>query len=640
MASLALSLRWDQKWDHGVDQVFRALSYKGEVVLPESILVSTQKTTAAKVAVIAFHIFIVAVASIPLLAHKIAAIAFTLLTTGGFSEHLNGKDGPSRPWIIPEEKIDPETSLFLDGKELTEPPNLRTYKNLRTLRIYDNQLTVSPEVSENRHLREFRIENNQITTPPNLANNLNLEVLSLSYNPFDRAPDISMLFKIKVLECSNIGLREPLDVSHLADLQSLDLSGNRLRTAPDLRQNKRLTHVNLSGNQFVRMPDLRDCFSIQWVDLSANDLIEFPHVSPNHRVGFDLSENCLYLDEHFYPWREANRQVSVNLDGNPIALKKNVLRITESKSYPKELEKRLRKQDNPLYFEIRCWTHEFKFYRIKWYPNKIDEVDNQGVYERFEALMSLPQDEKQLLADFLAKLREIQDYIDLVVRHHATQTVYKMLAVAADKPAFREKMLLMIQDGIQTCGDRTNVVLNDIEIERQFHEKELSDEEFRVLAIGAQRYDVVKKHAISLNTKDQVETILRLHRKVHKLPISMRTMRFPDVSDVTPKMIEQVEEMLRQIPEETLLERSHYWQERMEKLHPEEAAEVSEQFYRLLDEVQEYFDAEEGARGQYLESHQGLKAFLENHPVENYIKAAAEIQSARGAAIARLGFKN
>ena len=464
-------------------------------------------------------------------------------------------------------------------------PRFCEYLNPTTrLDLHGSQLTVAPNLRRYRQLRVLNLFGNQLTQGPDVRQNRQLTSLSLGENQITRAPD----------------------VRQNRYLVQLYLDHNQLTEAPDISQNSNLISLDLRHNQLTELPD-----SILSLSSLCNVLVEHNLFTPEYIQAF---RQRLQQHRAGHPG-EGPRVHFFAFEPNPGSA---VLSLED---------------------QIASWQRDFE----TAFPQESARKDRN----RFQPLLSsLDRGSQELLSQYLGNLRGTKDYINgSPSRDRVVERVYNMLDLAARNEEFRNGMLALINEGLRDCHDRRLIIFNEIEILWRFHSETITESEFRDLAIRAQRYEELKKHAKSecraRGLGDEIETILYFHLKLKEaldLPITTRDMLYPDSSGVTDAMLKAAREKIEAMSEEDLLSKSDYWQERMNNRHQEESAKVTDRFGDLLGEAEEYFRTEtDEARDSYLKEHSALGQFIEQNLVQNYLEAVDQISRLRNAGIAGLG---
>jgi len=260
--------------------------------------------------------------------------------------------------------------------------------------------------------------------------------------------------------------------------------------------------------------------------------------------------------------------------------------------------------------------------------------------ERYAGLLSLEGEAAESLTLFLQRLHTLPDY-RRKSRQEVIERVDAMLHLASKNALFKNDMLALVQESLESCRDRVLIIFDDIEVLSQFYpEKELSESEFRALAIRAQRYEELKTFAkeICPSNGDLIEMILylRIHlKKALHLPISTKTMAYPDRAEVTPKMLLEADQKISSFPDEELLAHSSRWQQRIARLRADKAEEVKNHYGALMMDLNEYFECED--REAYLKEHMELQEFLKKAAMpEEYVSLSKFLSTERERALSRL----
>ena len=277
---------------------------------------------------------------------------------------------------------------------------------------------------------------------------------------------------------------------------------------------------------------------------------------------------------------------------------------------------------------IKKWSQEFEAaYPAADYPKFWDGHQKPGtdLKEYFAQLLALEPDAKGMLSNYLQKLRTTKDYTDGgLAKNNVILRVERMLQLANSHSVFKDDLLSLLSSALETCGDRVLIFFNDIEILWQFQHRKLKLEEFRSLAIRAERYEQLKAYAQNIylkdNLSDEIEVILFYHLKLKDdltLPITTENMLFPRQAGVTVKMLEDARERILSISDEQLLATSNHWLAFMERSYPEQVDPVKEKYIDLQGKLETYYGLEEDARkSEFLENNQVLRTFFEEATVK------------------------
>ncbi|MBS3904966.1 MAG: hypothetical protein KGZ39_06540 [Simkania sp.] len=221
----------------------------------------------------------------------------------------------------------------------------------------------------------------------------------------------------------------------------------------------------------------------------------------------------------------------------------------------------------------------------------VEDLERQSLYQPLfspseEAENTLSVRERSNLMHFLRRLQEIKDYNEPKTRLQTILRVVQMLHGIVTNGDFRNKVLFIIDDALSTCGDRTAICWNTVELYwnlycRLEEKEEMSEEETRQLLshvetvlIGAKRIELLEKHAeIVIKRKrlgDEIESKLYYQVRLREalgLPISAEAMLYPDTSGIS-------EEDLH-LARETVLSQTESLEQIIDILAPPDSHELS-----------------------------------------------------------------
>ncbi len=476
-----------------------------------------------------------------------------------------------------------------------------------------NQLTAASDVRRNTQLRTLDLSCNRLTAAPDVSHHIQLQALFLSHNQLITAPDVSQNTLLQHLYLFQNRLTAAPDVSQNTQLRTLILSNNRLTTAPDVSQNTLLQILDLSDNQLTTLPD-----SI--LSLSANCTVyaENNRFTPQYIQQFTASLRAHRLA---HPGQGPRVCLSIYDEVRPVASRSS------------------------LENQICSWSTEFE----NTYPQQSCQElwgnrsrGGENTQAQFAPLLSLSQENQEILSDYLRRLRSTRDYTTPgLSRNNIILRVDRMLQLANQNTAFRDFMLASIAEGLTSCNDRVQISFDRIEILWQFHFRPLNRDEYRDLAIRAQRYERLIQHAQeqaqSLGLGDEIETILYylIHLKNDlNLPITTEGMLYAGMSGVTEEMLANARHLIQTISDEELLRESPHWEQHQREEHSAQTESINNQYGIILEHLETYF---------HLDSDENRTTFLTDHPeirnylATNYPASAAKVLLARTAAIARIG---
>ncbi len=565
--------------------------------------------------------------------------------------------------------------LNLSTNELTTPPDLRRNRNLVSVYFAHNQLTFL-DLTENPELEKLNMSQNNFEVPPDLTKNGKLTLLDLSHNVLSEPPDLTLNPLLLELDLSSNQLNQAPDLSNNLLLENVKLSANRLESfisfdsnpklqvidlsenglgvPPSLLENKELITLNLYENALTESPDLRNNRELRSLDLGCNDLTVAPDLSQNKELRFvSLSHNKLTRAPEV---TSDCKWTQLGLTGNLLKeLPDSILTLSQdckvhvmdnqfTEAYIQDFQRRLQQHrlDHPgqgpnvsflseeasdvsdsddsedeavsLSDELTSWSNEFK----QKFPSLVNELRTEPA----TSLLQFNEADEEVLGKFLKKMREIPDYKDPRTKKNILLQVENILQLACKNGQFRDAMLLLVREGVETCADRTLIYFNKIEILYKFHDKSLTDGEFKQLALGAVKFDLLVQHGRDVCERrggkkdlknDEIEIILYFLVKLKEslvLPFTTKFMAFEKWAHGTTAMLEEAKMKVEALSDLELLQQSGYWLERMKEKFPEIGAEIENTYGSLMDEASDYFQLKEEEQPAFLETHQELQKFL------------------------------
>ncbi len=285
--------------------------------------------------------------------------------------------------------------------------------------------------------------------------------------------------------------------------------------------------------------------------------------------------------------------------------------------------------------QLESWSNEFE----KSFPQP-----NNAIREKPDSTrIPLNKPEENMLTTFLSRVREIQDYkVGGETRKAVILCIENMLQLASTSARFKDALVILLNQASESCGDRVQIVFNDIEILYQFHCKELSSDEFKQLTLREGRYEYLRQHALEIYHKrggDDIEIILAFHinlRERLNLPISTEHMLYQNLSRVTTEMVVEAKNKIEAMTEIQVLAYSPHWLAKMRESYAKEHAKIEEEFWQLFEQAREYFGP--GKNGALLEGNDQLANLIQSAPLKEYTTVARVISDKRNEEIARLGF--
>ncbi len=242
--------------------------------------------------------------------------------------------------------------------------------------------------------------------------------------------------------------------------------------------------------------------------------------------------------------------------------------------------------------------------------NEYQRLNPSQICEKPE--LSLEGDKESVLKLFLQRVREVKDYRDGgQSRAGIIERVYQMLHLASQNVEFREDLIALLTEAQTDCDDNPLIRLNDIEVMSHFYGNELSDEEFRRLALGAERYERLKQYVLSHHPgHEELETLLylQIHLKDDlDLPITTRKMGHESYANVTPKKLSEARDAISSLSDEDLLSTSSYWEKRMATKQKEALAKIDLEYGILVNDLGSHFEEDY----ESIQKPQELKGFLD-----------------------------
>jgi Leucine-rich repeat (LRR) protein len=577
-------------------------------------------------------------------------------------------------------------TLNLSGNQLTTPPDLSHTYALASLNLEFNQLRFPPDLSHTPLLLSLQLSHNRLTASPDLSHTPALNTLDLSVNQLTAPPDLSHTPALASLELGSNQLTAPPDLSHTPALNTLNLRNNRLTASPDLSHTPALTSLNLLGNRLTASPDLSHTPALKTLSLSDNRLTASPDLSHTPALtSIDLSSNQVTASPDV---SHTPLLVSLNLSGNHLtALHDSILHLPRistvnadgnrfSAEYVAAFQQRLQEHrlQHPgqgptvlmsiaddhlpadtqnLEQRLREWSDEYEKIEPPTFGDSRPRITDTNAQTYFEPLLSLGEEDKNNLSNYLRRLRETRDYQNGTPdsKKNVILRVERMLRLACENGEFKGQMLALINEGLTTCGDRVLITFNDIEIQWHIHQTQ-SEPELRNLLVRVERYEQLREHAIQVAEQrqlgDQVETILHYQIALTKqlnLPISTRGMLYQAMSGVTQTMLNDARTKIASLSDEDLLSQSKHWRVYLAKKHAGATSKINEKFGELLAVAEDYYDIysiddteTSSKRRSFLETHPNFAQFLKSNPgIINYLSACDFINRQRDAAITALG---
>jgi Leucine-rich repeat (LRR) protein len=553
------------------------------------------------------------------------------------SERLKNQEGPIAR-IAHVASLALSTGLVLYSTRRAQNDVLEFFRlGGNTLHISGgNQLTVPPDLSQTPALRTLNLQFNRLTTPPNLSHTRALKTLALGANQLTALPDLSHTPLLEWLGLSNNQLTASPDLTHTPRLRSLYLGHNRLTISPDLTRTPLLTLFHIENNQLTASPDVSHTPALVSLHLGGNQLTA-------------LHDSILHLPRGSTVYAEENRFSAEYVAAFQQRLEEH------REQYPDQgptvhmsiADDNLPTGTQTLEQRLREWSDEYEKIEPPTFGDSRPRITDTNAQTYFEPLLSLGEEDKNNLNNYLRRLREVKDYRNGTPdsKKNVVLRIERMIRLACENAEFKGRMLALINEGLTSCGDRVLIIFNDIEIQWHIHQAQ-SESELRNLLVRVERYEQLRKHAIKIAEErglgDQVETILHYQIALTEqldLPISTKGMLYQMISGVNQTMLDDARTKIASLSNEDLLSQSEHWRVYLAKKHADAISKINEKFSDRLEVTEEYYGIEDSAEKQaFLETHADLAQLLKsNTDIIDYLSACNFINRQREAAITALG---
>ncbi len=254
--------------------------------------------------------------------------------------------------------------------------------------------------------------------------------------------------------------------------------------------------------------------------------------------------------------------------------------------------------------EISRWTTEYK----KTFPENPTE----------DPQLALEEEPKRLLKTFLQRVREVRDYQKGGQgKANVIALVHRFLHLAAENKEFQGCLIANLTQAETDCDDNVLIRLIDIEVMAQMYDPKLTDDQFRAAAIGAERYELIKKHVLSRHAGvEEIETLLYVLIELKEpldLPISTIAMGHPTIAKVTDRMLEEIRQPVASVSDQELLAKSSYWEQRMAQRQKERLSQIDDAHGELMNDLDDYFGLPSADEQEsFLQKNPKLAAWLKN----------------------------
>ena len=296
---------------------------------------------------------------------------------------------------------------------------------------------------------------------------------------------------------------------------------------------------------------------------------------------------------------------------------------------------------DPLERQFKSWSKEFE----ESFPQSLGHFWILPSFRRSPnaARLSLNPAEKESLTTFLSRIRTVKDYeLGGRTKRNVIVRVENMLQLACTNPKFKEAMLVVLEQALETCNDRVLLCFNGIEVLYQFHCRELSAAAFKELAIREGRYEFLRMHGFAIHQRrprrprnDEVEIILYFHVKLREslhLPHSSENMYFENMAEITNPMLDEAKNKVEALSEAEVLSYSPQWEKKMIDSYPDRCEAINDEYIEYIEDARQYFNQNKNTA--FLVDNK-LARLIVN--AQTYPEAAKLISHEKNIEIARLG---
>ncbi|KAH7281677.1 hypothetical protein KP509_36G058100 [Ceratopteris richardii] len=205
------------------------------------------------------------------------------------------------------------------------PRSVKTFTNLRSLKIFSNEVRILPEevgsIDVLEHL-QMKISPGGLGKLPSLGKLRFLKTLELHQTPprpiLSLPAEISKLQLLKRLAICNFSISFlPAEIGDLGNLEELDLSFNKLRTLPkEISNLSALKHFRAENNKLIELPlGFAQLPNLNSVDVAHNKLTAL------ESLGLHLMTSLRVLNAEFNKIRSVGQipsWITCRLEGNPL----------------------------------------------------------------------------------------------------------------------------------------------------------------------------------------------------------------------------------------------------------------------------------------------------------------------------------
>jgi hypothetical protein len=352
-------------------------------------------------------------------------------------------------------------------------------------------------------------------------------------------------------------------LTHLPD-------GLRAEGHLDLRGCTALTHLP-DGLRVGGDLDLRGCIALtnlpDWLRVEGNLILRgctaLTHLPDGLRVGRDLGlTGCTALQTLpeavlAWPLRSDGRPHEIDVTNSGISAE-HALELGQNRQSIRinsDVGEHANSQEPALTLGWTQLPEAIAFWHAQLEPQDPQNPQDPSAFN----FQNLPWDQAHNLFNFLARIRETQDYIEGGGNRRRlallTREMLQLASYGSDDPR-SSTVHQAIADALTNCGDRVSRTLNEIGIivrEKAALESEQPREALVKLGRGLLGLEVVRLHAEKRNAElgsvDPVDTYLAMEigaaQQIPELPVACEHMTFTNIAQVKPQHINAAVEQAR-----------------------------------------------------------------------------------------------
>jgi hypothetical protein len=205
------------------------------------------------------------------------------------------------------------------------------------------------------------------------------------------------------------------------------------------------------------------------------------------------------------------------------------------------------------------------------------------------------------LKQFLIRLKKTNDFKHPLTCQGLVLNVARMLHGACTNATFKEKLFVILEEALATCGDRVADAFNDIYLQWLLDcgSKDFSAKKLAEVLVGGRRLDILyrfaKEKIKEKGLGDEIEVILYFKVKLKdplKLPVATEGMLYPAMSGITNEELQTATKLALDQTSSTdqvleILTSSEHWIEKMKQEHSEEFKQIDAEATLKLDQLLE-----------------------------------------------------